>query len=749
MRHGFDAVRAFTLEHPATIALGVVLAGLVAGPVGEPAVAVAAVLTAAVSGTPRRGVLLLAILVAAAAFGHARTAALDSSGLGPRLGHVIRAQVPLLESPRGTAFGWRAAVGVAGERVMLQAHGHPPDLAAGDIVASRGVLRRPGVREGWMRPKGIHAVLQADAVRATGARRGGAAGVLDGVRRRAQHALAAGLPQPEGALLRGMVLGDDATLDITERDRLRRAGLGHLVAASGANVALLAALAFAVCSMFGVGLRTRLIAAAVLIVLYVPLAGGGPSIRRAGVMGVAGIVAVLAARPRDRWHAVLLAAVVTLGADPRSLADPGWQLSFAAVAGIAVLGAPLLQTLRRRGVPGPLAEGGALTLAATIATIPVSAAAFGTLSLAGIPANVLVAPLVAPITWLGMLAACLAQGWPAGGACIAWLAALPLGAVLAIGRTAADLPGAQIHVGVAVALCTAAALAALVLWPAARGVGQRVAPLLALALIGVILVTRPHPLAAPPPGVLRLAFLDIGQGDATLVQSDGHAMLVDSGPPDGPVTQRLRQLGVSHLDVLVGTHAQADHIGGADRVLQAMPVADVLDGRDGVREQQGDELAHAAIATGARLVAARAGQRITIGSALAEVLSPPYRDGPPVPGADPNQRAIVIRLTGAGIRLLLTADAESDVLAPLDPGPIDVLKVSHHGSADAGLPALLQHLRPRIAVIEVGRGNTYGHPTPGTLAALRRGGVRTLRTDRDGTVVIDILRGRMLVHAHS
>lgn len=180
-----------------------------------------------------------------------------------------------------------------------------------------------------------------------------------------------------------------------------------------------------------------------------------------------------------------------------------------------------------------------------------------------------------------------------------------------------------------------------------------------------------------------------------------------------------------------------------------MPVGAVLDGRDGVREQQGDELARAAAATGARVVAAQAGQQVRIGAVTAEVLSPPRRDGPPVAGADPNQRAIVLRVTGGGIRLLLTADAESDVLAPLAPGPADILKVSHHGSADEGLARLLGGVQPRLAVIEVGKDNTYGHPTPVTLATLHRAGVRTLRTDRDGTVVVDLRAGRMLVHPHA
>ena len=218
-----------------------------------------------------------------------------------------------------------------------------------------------------------------------------------------------------------------------------------------------------------------------------------------------------------------------------------------------------------------------------------------------------------PITWLGMAASCAGQVWPDAGSWIGWTAALPLAAVLAVGRAGAGAPAAQIHLGIVAALAAACAAGGLILWPPSRRVAWRLAPLLTIALVGAVVLTRPRPIPGPAAGVLRLAFLDIGQGDATLVQSGGHAMLVDSGPPDGPVTQRLRHLGVQRLDVLVGTHAQADHIGGADRVLHALPVAVVLDGRDGIREQQGDEMVRAA-ATGARIVAARAGQAIRMGA---------------------------------------------------------------------------------------------------------------------------------------
>jgi competence protein ComEC len=168
-----------------------------------------------------------------------------------------------------------------------------------------------------------------------------------------------------------------------------------------------------------------------------------------------------------------------------------------------------------------------------------------------------------------------------------------------------------------------------------------------------------------------------------------------------------------------------------------------------VAEANGAAMARAAGRAGTPLVPAAAGESMLIGGARVDVLWPPRRDGPPPAGEDPNQRAIVLLVQGGGVRLLLTADAESDVLAPLDLPPVDVLKVSHHGSADPGLPALLQRLRPRLAVIEVGRGNTYGHPTARTLGDLARAGALVRRTDRDGTVVVDAAGGRLRVHTHS
>jgi competence protein ComEC len=265
--------------------------------------------------------------------------------------------------------------------------------------------------------------------------------------------------------------------------------------------------------------------------------------------------------------------------------------------------------------------------------------------------------------------------------------------------------------------------------------------LAALAAV-VTLVLHPRATVAPPaPGTLRVTALDVGQGDATLLQADGHAILVDAGPPGTDLVGRLRTAGVRRLDALVLTHPQLDHDGDAPAVLRAIPIDLLLDGRDGDHSPTSTAIDAPAAAAHARVVAAQQGQMLHAGPLTLAVLWPPPHDPATAAaaGGDPNDRAIVALATAYNKSVLLTADAESPILAPLDLPPVDVLKVSHHGSADPGLPQLLQHLQPRVALIEVGKHNTYGHPAPSTLQALRAAGVPSIRrTDRDGTVRLDL-----------
>jgi competence protein ComEC len=738
-------------RHPRHAVLGAVVAGMLAQRhVGF----VAAVVMAAVIAGRRRPALaglLVAATLAGALAAQARTAQLDRTALTPLIGHSLDERAYLLDLPRATRFGgWSATVQVRGERIALTAGRWlaRPSGAIGAQLRVDGTLKALSPAQAWMRTRNVHAALSARAVQPTGAARGGFAGFVDGVRRRAETALRAGAPASVSGLLRGMVLGEGEALDPALQADFRAASLTHLVAASGQNVALLAALAVALGTALGLGLRGRLGLALALVVLYVPLAGGGPSIQRAGIMGAAALVAALGGRPGSRAYALLLAAAVTLVANPRAAADPGWQLSFAAVLGIALGAGRVANALRERRTPPAVAEAAALTVTATIATTPLIALHFGRASLVGLPANLLAAPAVAPAMWLGALAAAIGQLSSALASPFAALAALPAAYLAWLGHAAAHVPGANVRLplGVVVAVCAAAAAAPFLRRRVRRSLFQAGGVAAVAAAAALALAPLVHHGAAQPAPALRLSFLDVGQGDATLIQAGGRSVLVDAGPPGDRIAALVRSEGARRLDLLVITHAQADHEGGGAEVLSQLPVTAVLDGRDGVASPDGTRLEAAAHDHAVRMLRPAAGQVLHAGPIQLDVLSPPA-DGR-LPGEDPNTRAIVLEAVVAGIRVLLTADAESDVLAPLPLQPVDLLKVSHHGSADPGLPALLDILRPRAAIIEVGRHNPYGHPAPSTVRALAAGAGRVLRTDRDGTIRFELRAGRLVVTTH-
>jgi competence protein ComEC len=595
------------------------------------------------------------------------------------------------------------------------------------------------------------------------------------IRERASDGLGRGMPAREAELARGFVIGEDEGIDPGTKENFRRAGLSHLLAVSGQNVTLLALLAMPLMAALGIPLRERLVWVLGLIVVYVPLAGAGPSIQRAGVMGAAGVLATLAGRRASRLYALLLALGVTLAVDPGVATDIGWQLSFAAVAGIFLLASPLREAIAARigrgGWRRALAEGAAVTIAATLATAPLIAFHFETLSTTTLAANLLAMPAVAPAMWLGMVTAAAAQvpGLPVEA--LNWLNALLLGYVAQVAAWCGRPSWAQVDVrlggtGLAISYLAlgAAALSVFRLGHrrrlaaarrrharpvASAGRGWRWRPrqivLAALAVatgLALLLIPRAGPAAAGPVPGLRVEVLDVGQGDAILLQPAGAAaVLVDGGPPGDDLAGKLEEAGVERLGAVVVSHDQSDHAGGVEELLGHFPVARLVYAR------LGRLLLDRARAAGIDPMRAAAGGELRSGGLRLQVLwPPPELLAEPLPGGDPNQLALVLLARWHDFTMLLTADAEAEAV-PLDPGPVDVLKVAHHGSDDAGLGALLDRVRPRLAVISVGAGNSYRHPTAGTLTILAAHGVRTLRTDRDGTVTIDVDRGAVAVEA--
>jgi competence protein ComEC len=259
------------------------------------------------------------------------------------------------------------------------------------------------------------------------------------------------------------------------------------------------------------------------------------------------------------------------------------------------------------------------------------------------------------------------------------------------------------------------------------GVGVAVAIAWALLIGGA---TASNPISG-----LRVTVLDVGQGDAILLQPAGApAILVDGGPPGEDLVGKLHDAGVESLGAAIVTHNQSDHAGGIEELLGAMPVTHLVYGR------LGRALLAEASSAGAAPVRIASGDTLRSGALRLRVLSPsPELLAQPLSGADPNAQALVILARWRHFSMLLTGDAEAETVA-IDPGPMDVLKVAHHGSDDAGLSSLLDRTAPKLALISVGEDNPYGHPTPRTLATLFTHDVPTMRTDLHGSVVLEVTR---------
>ena len=748
------------------LALAGAVAGLALAPLAAPrplgqllqpiaALAVLLVLLAAArpgegaAGWIHAGLIALVAGAIGLGSGSARLHAIDAGALRAEADVAVRFKGLLLAPPRHQADGTALELQAPAGRVLVVTRGPTEELRIGGELEVEGRTTEPAPwQEDALRRRGMALVVEASDLSPTGAGRGGLSGRLDVVRRRAELALERGMPEAEAALARGFVLGQDDRIDSATREDFKRSGLAHLLAVSGQNVVLLCLLAWPLLALAGLTLRARLLMLLALIAVYVPVAGAGASIQRAGVMGAAGLVAALAGTPRSRWYAVLLAAAVTLALNPRVSGDIGWQLSFAAVIGILIWSRRLADGLSGgadRGSPRhAVAEGAAVTVAATAATAPLMAHHFDSFSLASLPANLLALPAVAPAMWLGMLSGIAGQLPALPVAPLNWLNSLCLSYIAQVARWLAAPDWALLDVRLGTWLATALAYAALAaameaglrfagrrrgLRPGGFRGGHRLAAAAAVVLLAWLAIGGGDRGSSPAPGALRVSVLDVGQGDAILLDPPGgEPVLVDAGPPGAGIAGLLREHDVESLAALLVTHDQSDHSGGAGEVLGSVPVA-----RFGYTEA-GAGLLAAVRASGVEPVRLSEGGELRSGELRLTVLWPP----PAVLGAgtaDPNQHSLVLLAEWRHLSMLLTGDAEAEAV-PLDPGVVDVLKVGHHGSEDEGLGALLERSVPRLAVISVG-DNGYGHPAAETLAALEEHRVPVARTDRGGTVEIE------------
>ncbi|MDQ1664736.1 MAG: competence protein ComEC, partial [Actinomycetota bacterium] len=480
---------------------------------------------------------------------------------------------------------------------------------------------------------------------------------------------------------------------------------------------------------------------------FVVLARPQPSVLRAAVMGGVALLALASGRRRASLAALSAAVLVLVLADPWLSRSYGFVLSVLATGALVVLAPGWTAALRARGLPTGWAAALAVPLAAQAVCAPVVAMLSGQLSLVAVPANLLVAPAVAPATVLGVLATVLSVASPAAAGWVATVGGAPAWWIVEVAQRSASAPLAA--VGWSSSAPAAACLAGLtvVLVAVVRRIGAR--PRLALAATVLVVIGLAVPATSPgwpPPGWVMVA-CDVGQGDA-LVLSGGvaGAVVVDAGPDPRLVDRCLRRLGVRRVPVVVLSHLHADHVEGLPGVLRGRQVGEVVIGPYGEPAAE-----HARVLAWARSAqvpvrVADTGERMYVGPLSWQVLWPTrIIEGD---GSAPNNASLVLLADDAGVRMLLTGDVEPPaqraLLARWGAGSVDVLKVAHHGSAYQS-PELLPAVRPRVALISVGAQNDYGHPAPSTLRALQRWGVLVRRTDRDGTVAVVGPSGRLRV----
>jgi competence protein ComEC len=545
------------------------------------------------------------------------------------------------------------------------------------------------------------------------------------------------------AVIAGVVLGDDEGLELELRDRFRASGLYHLLAVSGQNIAYVIGGVLLIAWTLGLPRWAAQVAALVAVAGYVLAVGWQPSVVRAGIAGALASLAWLASRPRDRWYFLLLGAAVLLAWNPYALLEPGFQLSFTAVAAIFVVVPRLERRLDGYPLPGRLVSVLALSAGCGVATAPIAWLHFGSVPVYTVVSNALAAPVVAPLLGLALAATAVAPLLPSAAAALAWLNGYLAAYLAACARLVGGLPQAQLTSGrTLAALALLAALAAVVLRLSTRP--ARHALVLAGMLVALAVAWHARRDSPPRPVAgLRITFLDVGQGDSTLLQVREGAVLVDEGPPEARVADQLLGLGVRRLEALVMTHPSRDNIGGADEVLERLDVGLVLDTALPFENPFGRPALLEARRRSVPIKVTRAGQTLKLGRLVLRVLWP---SGSVSPADDPNDHATVILASYGQIDALLPADAESNVTLPIRPPPVEILKVGHHGSADAGLRELLDLLAPDVAIVSVGKRNDYGHPTPSTLDALGEAPDLVLyRTDEDGRIELDTDGIRMTV----
>jgi competence protein ComEC len=667
--------------------------------------------------------------------------------------------------------GWQ---GVSGDALLFVPR--YPEYKYGDLLQAKGKLETPPQLddfdyEGYLERQGIYATIYYPEIEKLDTGRGfKPLEWVYSLRNSLSQKLAQVLPEPQASLAQGIVLGVRYNIPADVKADFVSTGTAHLLAISGLHLSIIAGILLSIgIWLFGKKRYIYIWLALGIIWLYALITGMHLPVVRGAIMASLFLAAELLGRQRTAITSLAFAAAIMVGINPQILWDASFQLSFLAMAGLIFL-APPLMNLGRRAVNKTIGEEGVgvslasittdslgVTLAATIAVWPLVAHYFGIVSFAGPLATFLALPAMPGVIAIGALAGLIGLAFLPLAQAIGWLAWLFLSYLLLIVSGFASLPPSSIEVGsvdttVIVVYYSALALAIWLIsqrrWLSSVAAKSLefisrlpkkwvIPPLLVMAILASVAA------ASMPDDRLRISFLDVGQGEAILVQKGSQQVLIDGGPSPQALTVALGDempFWDRTIELVALSHPHADHLTGLVEVLERYKVEQVLD--TGLESELPiyDEWLRVIEEKNINCTAAQAGQEINLGDGvIISVLHPPTTPLTDT-GSDINNNSLVLRLSTGRVSFLLTADieweAEFELIAQGAELSSTVLKVAHSGSASSTTPEFLAAVNPTVAVISVGEENPFGHPHNEVIDRLeqRLGAENIFRTDEQETI---------------
>lgn len=541
-----------------------------------------------------------------------------------------------------------------------------------------------------------------------------------------------------GALIPGMVLGDTSLQTPQFRDAMRRCGLTHLTAVSGANFAIISLFVLWCMQWIVRSLRWRVIVTAIALSGFIALVRPSPSVLRAAAMASVVLFARGVGKRSDSLPALGFAIAAVVIGDPWQARDPGFALSVLATAGLLLL-APRIVRWFARFIPLSVAAALSPPIAAVVMCAPILVALSGYIGPMTVIANLLVAPVVAPITVLGFIAALLAPIVPPMSSFLLFFVRIPAGWIAAVAHWSAHFPVIQLTTGLVGFIMALIFLIFILLTVALLRKKHR--SWIALALVAILAALW---IGRWPGGDWQVANCDVGQGDSIVINLGVHrAIVIDTGPDAQLEDRCLSQLGIKEIPLLVLTHFHADHVEGVAGLIHNRKVVQVWvsNNSDPVFESQrvrqwlrGVPIFVAGRGISANLPSNR-------GQILLKALWPDDGvhafDALPGDGSAVNNSSVALLVSAPDFSLFAAGDLEPSVQSEIldSVGHVDIYKVSHHGSVYQYQP-FTERLSPTLSIISVGVGNSYGHPAAQTLAALVRLRSKIYRTDKNGAIAV-------------